>query len=134
MPREKRLIQITGRTQYQNFTEWQQHNSGGLPREENLDFLVDYDIVDRQNNFASIHNRGIEVIRTAGIFTVAFLSLEREDRFRLRKGQHPTLIGASCNTDTAARTMPSYFRPRMFRQPGRSRSPTSLKEVFVACI
>ena len=93
MPREKRLIQITGRTQYQNFTEWQQHNSGGLPSEENLDFLVDYDIVDRRNNFASINNRGIEVIPTAGIFTVAFLSLEREGRFRLRKGQYPTLIG-----------------------------------------
>ncbi|MDR6412514.1 hypothetical protein [Paraburkholderia terricola] len=73
------MIQITGRTQYQNFTEWQQHNSGGLPSEENLDFLVDYDIVDRRNNFASIHNWGIEVIRTAGIFMVAFLSLVKYD-------------------------------------------------------
>lgn len=43
--RGRGLIQITGRTQYQNFSEWHRHNSSGWPSEANLDFLVDYERV-----------------------------------------------------------------------------------------
>ncbi|WP_162877994.1 glycoside hydrolase family 19 protein [Trinickia diaoshuihuensis] len=43
--RGRGLIQITGRTQYQRFTEWHQRNSSGWPSEANLDFLVDYELV-----------------------------------------------------------------------------------------
>lgn len=40
--RGRGLIQTTGRTQYQKFTEWHRQNSGSWPSEANLDFLVDY--------------------------------------------------------------------------------------------
>lgn len=43
--RGRGLIQITGRTQYQKFSEWHQHNSGDWPSDANLDFLVDYALV-----------------------------------------------------------------------------------------
>ncbi|CAB3709880.1 hypothetical protein LMG24076_03929 [Trinickia soli] len=43
--RGRGLIQITGRTQYQHFTEWHRQNSSGWPDEANLDFLNDYTLV-----------------------------------------------------------------------------------------
>ncbi len=43
--RGRGLIQITGRTQYQHFTDWHRQNSSGWPDEANLDFLTDYTLV-----------------------------------------------------------------------------------------
>lgn len=43
--RGRGLIQITGRTQYQSFTDWHQRNSAGWSTEANLDFLADYALV-----------------------------------------------------------------------------------------
>lgn len=43
--RGRGLIQITGRTQYQHFTEWHRQNSSGWPDEANLDFLSNYTLV-----------------------------------------------------------------------------------------
>lgn len=43
--RGRGLIQITGRTQYQHFTEWHRQNSSGWPDEANLDFLTNYTLV-----------------------------------------------------------------------------------------